>query len=202
MKRLSETLFFLALLTYPGTQPVFAQEVVDAAYEQWVDYRDGEISIVFDHIPVDVALDAIRAKTGFQILLPPTTDRKFLNLRLNRLPLEPAVRSLLFVIGFKSFALVYDETGRPNRALVLGAGSDDGGKLAPAASAGSQNPKTASQELPPEERDKLLKELERWRELNQDERSRIEERLKTIPPSDTREQLVKEYGRQLLGIKN
>lgn len=202
MKRLSKTLFFFALLTLSGIHAVFAQEGVDTTYGQWVDYRDGEISVAFDHIPVDVALDAIRAKTGFQILLPPAAERKFLNLRLNRLPLEPAVRSLLLVIGFKSFALVYDETGRPNRALVLGAGSDDGAKPTVAASNGSQNPNPAHPELTPEERDKLLKELERWKELNQDERSRIEERLKTVPPSDARDQLVKEYGQQVLGIKN
>ncbi len=98
--------------------------------------------------------------------------------------------------------MVYDESGRPNRALVLGAGSDDGAKPTVAASAESQNPQTASQELTAEERDKLLKELERWKELKQNERSRIEERLKTVPPSEARDQLVKEYGRQVLGIEN
>ena len=53
-----------------------------------------------------------------------------------------------------------------------------------------------------QERAQLQKELERWGELKQEDRSRIEERLKTLPPSEDREQLVKEYGRQLLGIKN
>jgi hypothetical protein len=48
----------------------------------------------------------------------------------------------------------------------------------------------------------LQKELERWGELKQEDRSRIEDRLKTLPPSEDREQLFKEYGRQLLGIKN
>ena len=38
--------------------------------------------------------------------------------------------------------------------------------------------------------------------IQKEERDRIEERLKTLPPSDEREELVKEYGRQLLGIKN
>jgi hypothetical protein len=58
------------------------------------------------------------------------------------------------------------------------------------------------QPLKSEERDTLQKELERWGELKQEERGRIEDRLKTLPPSEEREQLVKEYGRKLLGIKN
>ena len=53
-----------------------------------------------------------------------------------------------------------------------------------------------------QERAQLQKELDRWAELKQEDRGRIEERLKTLPPSEDREQLVKEYGRQLLGIKN
>jgi hypothetical protein len=48
----------------------------------------------------------------------------------------------------------------------------------------------------------LQKDLARWGELKQEERGRIEDRLKTLPPSEEREQLVKEYGRKLLGIKN
>jgi hypothetical protein len=51
-----------------------------------------------------------------------------------------------------------------------------------------------------EERDQIKKDLDRWNELKQDERSQIEGRLKTLPSSDDREILVKEYGRQLLGI--
>jgi hypothetical protein len=56
--------------------------------------------------------------------------------------------------------------------------------------------------LEAEERDQLQKALERWGELRLADRTRIEERLKTLPPSEDRDQLVKEYGRQLLGIKN
>jgi hypothetical protein len=58
------------------------------------------------------------------------------------------------------------------------------------------------QPLNPEEREALQKELERWAELKQEERGRIEDRLKTLPPSEEREQLVKDYARKLLGIKN
>jgi hypothetical protein len=42
--------------------------------------------------------------------------------------------------------------------------------------------------------------LERWTELKQEERGRIEDRLKNLPASETRELLVAEYGRQVLGL--
>jgi hypothetical protein len=51
-----------------------------------------------------------------------------------------------------------------------------------------------------EERDRLQKTLERWTELKQEERGHIEDRLKNLPDSEEREQLVKEYGRQILGL--
>ena len=42
--------------------------------------------------------------------------------------------------------------------------------------------------------------MERWNELKQEERGRIEDRLKSLPESEEREQLVKVYGRQILGL--
>jgi hypothetical protein len=93
---------------------------------------------------------------------------------------------------------MYDERGRPNRAIVLGGQVDE----APRVSANSgQNAEPVIQPLKAEERDTLHKDLERWGELKREERDRIEDRLKTLPASEEREQLVKEYGRSLLGIK-
>lgn len=178
-------------------RPASAQFLDDAVYNQWVEYQNGEISIKFDETPVDLAVEAIRARTGFHIVMPAAADRKFLNLRLSKLPLEPAMRSLLSVIGYKNFALVYDQEGRPNRAVVLGAVAAERA-LEPAAARAAES---AGQELTAEEKDKILKQLERWSDLNREERGRLEDRLKNLPPSDSREQLVKEYGRQLLGIK-
>jgi hypothetical protein len=51
-----------------------------------------------------------------------------------------------------------------------------------------------------DERQQLKRDLDRWTELKQEERGRIEDRLKTLPTSDDREILVREYGRQLLGL--
>jgi hypothetical protein len=202
MKSLSTIGLSVALLAFSGIEPAFAQVAEDTPYQEWVDYRDGEVSVAFDQTPVELALIAIRAQTGFQIILPSATESKPVNLRLTRLPLEPAVRSLITSIGFKNFALMYDEKGRPDRAVVLAAKPEDFASDAVSSNSIPQTTKADGQSLTNEERDKLHKELEHWNQLKQEDRSRIEDRLKTLPPSEEREFLVKEYGRQVLGIKN
>jgi hypothetical protein len=198
MKKLPKIVSVAAILGCAALQSASAQLLEDASYEQWVVYRDDQISVAFDRIPVLDALHAIRQKTGFQFNLPSSADSKLLNLRLERSPLEPAVYSLLSTIGFRNFALIYDERGRPSRAVVLGGQLDE---ASPVAANSSQASDPAGQPLKAEERDNLHKDLERWDELKQEERGRIEDRLKTLPDSEEREQLVKEYGRKLLGIK-
>ena len=184
----------LALLAFVVFKPAFAQE--DIIYQS-VDYRDGEVSVAFDQAPVALALNAIHARTGVKIVLPASAENKLLNLRLNRLPLEPALRSLITSIGFKNFALMYDDTGRPSRAVVVG-GTEDQVNLT-ALTAAAEKP--ADEALTAEERDRLQKELEHWSDLKKEERGRIEDRLKALPASEERDQLVKEYGRQVLEIK-
>jgi hypothetical protein len=198
MKKISKIVSVAAVLGCAVIEAALAQSSEEASYQQWVEYRDEQISVAFDQIPVLVALHAIRQKTGFQFNLPSSADSKLLNLRLERSPLEPAVYSLLSTIGFRNFALIYDERGRPSRAVVLGGQLDEASRV-PANS--TQTPDPDAQPLKAEERDNLHKDLERWGELKQEERGRIEDRLKALPDSEEREQLVKEYGRKLLGIK-
>jgi hypothetical protein len=116
---------------------------------------------------------------------------KVVSLRLDRQPLEPAVRSLISTIGYRNFAVMYDESGRPHRAVVLGAQPVE-------TAAKVETAELAAAPITLEERDQIKKELDRWNELKQEERGRIENRLKTLPSSEDREILVKEYGRQLL----
>jgi hypothetical protein len=200
MRSLSRIGFALALAV-SSVQQAFPQTIADTLYREHVEYEDGKISVDFDQTPLGVALNAIQIKTGLQITVPPTTESKLLNLRLSRLPLEPAVRSLIASIGFRNFALVYDEEGYPKRAVVLDARPEVRATPASASGTGS-SAEPVIEPLRAQERAQLQKELERWAELKQEDRSRIEGRLKTLPPSEDREQLVKEYGRQLLGIKN
>lgn len=198
VKILSKIVSVAAVLGCAVIETASAQSSEEAFYQQWVEYRDEQISVAFDQIPVLVALHAIRQKTGFQFNLPSSADSKLLNLRLDRSPLEPAVYSLLSTIGFRNFALIYDERGRPSRAVVLGGQLEE---ASPVPANSSQTPDLAAQPLKAEERDNLHKDLERWGELKQEERGRIEDRLKALPDSEEREQLVKEYGRKLLEIK-
>jgi hypothetical protein len=200
MRSLSRIGFALAL-AFSSVQQTFPQTIPDTLYRESVEYDNGKISVDFDQTPLGVALNAIQIKTGLQITVPPATESKLLNLRLSRLPLEPAVRSLIASIGFRNFALVYDEEGYPKRAVVLDARPEARATPAPASGTDS-SAEPVFEPLRAQERAQLQKELERWAELKQEDRSRIEERLKTLPPSEDREQLVKEYGRQLLGIKN
>ena len=178
----------------------FPQAGDDPFYREWIEYQDGKISVAFDRTPIEVALNIIQAKTGLQIVVPYLNENRLLNLRLSKLPLEPAVRSLVASIGFKSFALMYDETGRLERAVIL-----DVRPEVHAVSAADARVDAAAEPvepLKPQERAQLQKELGRWTELKKEERDRIEERLKSLPASDEREELIKEYGRQLLGVKN
>ena len=180
------------LLVPLATAPAFAQSGEDDIYQQWVDVKNGEVSLAFNQTPVRFALAAFHAKTGLNIVVPPSTESQIVNLRLDHQPFEPAVRSLISTIGYQNFALVYDQEGRPRSAVVLGA-------QLPAV----KNP-TAAPPITPltiEERDRLKKEIDRWNELKQEERGRIEERLRNLPPSEDREILVREYGRQVLASK-
>jgi hypothetical protein len=183
-----------AFVCFSVTVQSFGQERDDDFYQPWVDYRDGEISMAFDQTPIRFALYAFQARTGLQIVIPSNTESKVVNLRLEGQPLESALQSLISNIGYKNFALMYDDAGRPNRAVVLET------LVEAPRSARTQRIETAQAQLPPEERDRLLRDLQRWSELSSEERGRIEDRLKSLPASVDRDQLVAEYGRQVLGL--
>jgi hypothetical protein len=181
------------LLAPLAAAAAFAQSGDEDFYQQWVNIKDGEVSVAFNRTPVQFALDAFHAKTGFSIVVPASTESKTVNLRLHRQPFEPAVRSLISTIGYENFAMVYDQQGRPHSAVVLGA--------RPPAVIEASNTAAPIAPLTIEERDRLKKEIDRWNELKQEERGRIEERLRNVPSSEDREILVREYGRQLLALK-
>ena len=175
--------------------PAHSQSNDNDFYRPWVDYRNGAISLAFERTPIPFALSALHATTGFQIVIPPASDKKLINLKITEQPLEPAVRSFITSIGYKNFAVMYDDKGHPNRAVVLAVRPENADESAVVA---TSEPKVES--LSPEEQDKLQKDLERWNELKQEERGRIEDRLKNLPQSDERDQLVKIYGKQILAL--
>jgi hypothetical protein len=175
--------------------PAHSQSNDNDFYRPWVDYRHGAISLAFERTPIPFALSALHATTGFQIVIPPASDKKLINLKITEQPLEPAVRSFITSIGYKNFAVMYDDKGHPNRAVVLAVRPENADESAVVA---KSEPKAES--LSTEEQDKLQKDLERWNDLKQEERGRIEDRLKNLPQSDERDQLVKIYGKQILAL--
>lgn len=182
-------LVFLSLLF---STPSLAQ----TATGQRVDYRDGKLSVSFEQYPVDAAINLIQARTGLQIVLPANAKAQLISLQLSQLPIEPALRLFVYAIGFRGFALLYDEKERPYRAMVIETRPEDRSEIITA-----RNNEPSTQPLTPEEKDRLQKQLELWSDLRSEARGRIEDRLKSLPPSTERDDLVREYGRQILGIK-
>ncbi len=191
MRSFAKTSFSLICLFFVGMTSASAQGVEDDFFRPWVDYRDGAISVVFTHVPIEFALHAIHARTGFQIVVPREAYGKTLNVRLRELPLESAMRSLIFSIGFTSFAFTYDRSGRPVRAIIL----EPRPYIAEEAA-------TEPQPLTAAEKEELTASLKSWNNLKDDARGRIEDRLRSLPASEDREEMLKEYGRRVLGIKN
>ncbi|MDH3443004.1 MAG: hypothetical protein OEN50_03695 [Deltaproteobacteria bacterium] len=197
MKCLAKWGLTLSMLIIVGPTSAYPQNADDVSFRQWVEFRNGEISATFNQIPVEVAVLAIHEKTGFQIVVPPEASGRTLNLSFRGLSLESAMRSLISSIGFRSFALMYDRRGQPLRAIVLEAQPDR--------AEFSDSRENVDIEIPPltaEESDELNQTLTLWNDLKYEARGRIEDRLRSLPPSDNREELLKQYARQILGIKN
>ena len=196
MKSSAQVGIALALLLFVGLSDAYPQSSDDESIREPVEYRDGEISVTFRQVSVEFAVNAIHARTGFQIVVPSEAYSKTLSLYLSGVPVEVAMRSLISSIGFSSFAMTYDRAGRPLRAIVLEArpASAD-------AATSDQKPASESPSLTAAEKDQLGASLKRWNELSDEARGRIQDRLRSLPPSEEREELIKEYGRQLLRIK-
>jgi hypothetical protein len=197
MKCFAQVGIALALVLLVGLSSAYSQNRDDETSRDRVEYRDGEISVTFRQVSVEFAVNAIHARTGFQIIVPPEANRKTLSLYLRGIPIEVAMRSLISSIGFNSFAMTYDRAGRPIRAIILEArpAGDEAATL-------DQKPASESAPLTAEEKDQLSRALKVWHDLKDDARGRVEDRLRSLPPSEEREELLREYGRQILGIKN
>jgi len=180
--------------------PSFAQELEDVSFRQWVDYRNGELSVAFDDTPLPVALSVIYTGTGLQIDMPTVDQEQVVNLRLSGLPFESAMRLVLASMGYDNFAVMYDDEGRPSRAIVINARLNERADLLPDEAVEPQHDGPVPLPLTTEEQERIQREFDRWHELKDAQRGRIIDRLKSLPPSAQREQLVQEYGKTLLGL--
>jgi hypothetical protein len=166
------------------------------ADEEPDEYRDGKITLNFEHFPVEAAVNLIHSRAGLQIVLPANLKTQFLTLQLNDMQVEPAVRLLINSIGYRGVAILYDESGRAYRAVVIDTQPEDR-----SVTPNEKRIEGLDQRLTQEERERLQKQLELWGDLRNEARTRIEERLKSLPPSSERDDLLREYARQVLGIK-
>jgi hypothetical protein len=196
--RLSRCTLSLFLLVLSHGPVAAAQDGTGTSYEEWVEYRGGEVSLSFAETPINLALNVIRERTGVEFIIPTAPEERLLNLRVQRLALEPAVRSVISSLGFENFALIYDDHGQPSRVLVLHPQAPQPTEVA--LSEAAETDAGAPGANLSAERHAIEKELKRWNELDGEKRAQLEDRLRRLPPSEERAQLVAEYGRQTLGL--
>src|SRR5690349_15037013 len=104
---------------------VSANTYAQTADEEPVEYRNGKVSLNFEHFPVEAAVNLIHSRAGLQIVLPANLKTQFLTLQLNDMQVEPAVRLLINSIGYRGVAMLYDESGRAYRAVVIDTQPED-----------------------------------------------------------------------------
>src|SRR5687767_2224063 len=92
----------LAVLILLSSESAFGQSTADEYYRQWVDYRDGEISVDFDQTLAVFGLQPIIAKPGFRFVFRSRGKAGVLILRFRRQPLEPPIRCLFSTFGYKA----------------------------------------------------------------------------------------------------
>ncbi len=166
--------------------------------EQYVKYDKDNVSVAFSNLRAADAAQLMHATTGISITLPAAIQSKTINLMLDSAKVDQAVRSLLTSLQLNNSFLVYDRNGKLKSVVALEKAANP--PVTESQSSEEDQKKANNPELTAKERDSLLRDIGRWAELSADDRAAIHARLKTIPPSKDREQVVKEYVRLVLGI--
>jgi hypothetical protein len=110
----------IALLAITATSwPSALRAAEGPAGRPAVRYENGLVSLHFESLPAPAAAERLGAVTGIQLTLPPASEGKLLTLSIQRRPLVAALRQFLSAAGVRSFALIYDDKGRPSEVLVL-----------------------------------------------------------------------------------
>ncbi|MGH7828091.1 MAG: hypothetical protein ACREQ7_23290 [Candidatus Binatia bacterium] len=187
----------LALLTLSLFFPPIPRALAtDDSYpsQQFVKYDKDSVSLAFSNLRAAEAAYLMRSTTGIAITLPPSSRTKVINLTLERANMDQAIRSLLTALELNNSFLVYDRDGRLTGVIALE-------KVASEATASDQEKKeTSYRELTVKELESILRDFGRWSELGAEEQKTIHARLKTIPPSRIRDQVIRAYVRQVLEV--
>jgi hypothetical protein len=187
-------LLIIALLLVPLAR-VFA---IDDFYpdQQFVKYEKDNVSIAFTNLRASEAASLMRSTTGIAISLPASIERKTINLTLHGEKLDQAVRYLLKSLELNNSFLIYDGAGRLTRVVAL----EKAAIRSISQESEDDKKKTSYRELNVNEVESILRDFGRWSELTAEEQKTIHARLKTIPPSRVRDQIVQEYVRQVLEV--
>jgi hypothetical protein len=170
-------------------------------FQQYVRYNNNDnVSLALTNVRASDAVQLMRSATGVRITLPTPTQSKTITLAVDRARMDQAIESLLTALDLDNSFLVYDRDGHLTGVIAL-----DKGKTQSASN--SQPPEENEQQkseyknLTAPEREALVREFRLWSKLSAKDRDSIHARLKTIPPSKQRDDLIKEYVRLVLGVR-
>jgi hypothetical protein len=191
-----KVLFAALFLVYLFPAPALTSDDIFPE-QQFLKYDQDGVSVAFNNLRAADAAQWMRSTTGVAIRLPTSAQTKPVNLRLEGARVDYAVHSLLTALQLNNAFLVYDPDGRLTGVIALEKTvSRPSTEIAPT----EENKKKTSSELTTQERESLLKEFARWSEISAEEQKSIQTRLKEIPPSKERDQVIKDYLRLTLGI--
>jgi hypothetical protein len=189
-------LFLLTLALPAAPSAVFA---IDDLFpnQQFVRYEKDSVSLAFSNLRAAEAAYLMQSSTGIAITLPTSAQTRLINLTLERANVHQTVRALLAALDLNNSFLVYDRDGRLIGVIAL---EKVVRPHAEAEISPGEKRRTTYRELTAKEFESILRDLGRWTELTAQEQKLIHGRLKTIPPSKLRDQIIKEYVRQVLDV--
>lgn len=193
-------LILLALPLFFPSLPAAMASDDSYPHQQFVKYDKDSVSLAFSNLRAAEAAYLMRSTTGIAITLPVATQSKTINLTLHGANVDQAVRSLLTALELNNSFLVYDRDGRLTGVIALEKAAIQAISQPQASVEDRKN--TGYRELSVKELESILRDFGRWSELTAEEQKAIQARLKTIPPSKVREQVIREYVRQVLEVQD
>ena len=166
-------------------------------YQQFVKYNNDSISLALNNVRAGDAVQLMHSTTGIMITLPTSTQSRTITLSVVRARMDQAIESLLTALELNNSFIVYDPDGRLTGVIALEKGVPQ--PRSDSLPSDEQKQKAEFQKLTAPEREALMREFRLWSKLSAEDRESIHARLKTIPASQERDELIKEYVRLVLG---
>ncbi len=187
----------LGLFVWWWPLPAISNDDLFLSHE-FVTYKNESISLAFNNVRAGDAAFLMLSKTGVAITLPTSTHNKTVNLTLQNAKMDEAVHTLLASLELKNSFFVYDLAGRLTTVVAL----EKNISLTPPETLSPKEEENVVkfEELSAPEKEALVRDFRLWSKLSAEDRESIHARLRTIPPSRDRDQLIDEYVRLVLGV--